>query len=356
MKKDKFQIFKSIITAVTVILIIASTIIITVISLSKEITVVYLGNKTTFNTLTLTVGDLLKEKNIFVNENMNSSHLQNESLKDNMVITIKLNTEYERLDLVNSINEVKEVATNIIFQEKQIPFEETKVENNLVARGIIKTKEEGINGLTNEIYIVKDTSLLKENYKLKIDEEVVTTPVNKVIEVGTNINLSVNRNNKVVIPSVDNGFKVYNNIKLPADQQQYAYYLAKKYGFEYELFLAMMFKESGFKASAIGGGNSYGLCQIHNSNFTKLKSKLGVTNFLDPYDNMKAGAYMLNMYLNSAKKFSNENKIIEVYALNSYNMGEGRYFDKCYSKGIIDREYSTSIRKMRDSLKINGYL
>ena len=64
---------------------------------------------------------------------------------------------------------------------------------------------------------------------------------------------------------------------------------------------------------------------------------------------------MLDLYLDSARKISNKNEFVEVYALNSYNMGEGGYFNKCYSKGIFHRGYSTSIRKMRDSLKNNGY-
>ena len=290
MKKDKFQIFKGVITAVTGILVISSVIIISVINLSKQVTVVYLGNTVKFNTLTHTVGDLLSEKNITLNENMNSSHFKDEILKEDMVITIDLNTNYEKLDLVKIIKDTKEVSTNIVFEEKEVPFEETKLENNLIARGVTKVKEEGINGLNNEVYIVKNTSLLENEYKCKIDDKVVKNPTNKVIEVGTNINLAVNRNDKVVIPSVDSNFKVYNSIKLSADKQQYAYYLSKKYGFDYELFLAMMFKESSYKSSAIGGGNSYGLCQIHVSNFTMLKNKLGVTNFLDPYDNMEAGA------------------------------------------------------------------
>lgn len=39
-----------------------------------------------------------------------------------------------------------------------------------------------------------------------------------------------------------------------------------------------------------------------------------------------------------------------VYALNSYNMGEGIYFNTCYSKGILDRAYSTSVITIRNKL------
>ena len=351
MEIDRFKKFKNIIVMITVTLFIASAIIITIISLNKEVEIVYFGNKIKVNTLSYSVADLLNEKGIFVNENVKISCDINDFLKDNMVITIDSNEKYNKLNIETIEKETLDIVTKIIYEEKEVPFSETKIENNMIARGVSKIKEEGKNGINSEIHIVKN---LSSEYKFKVDENVVTLPTDKVIEVGTNINLSVNRNENIVIPSVDSGFKVY-NIKLSKEEQQYAYYLSKQYGFEYELFLTMMFKESGFRASAIGGGNSYGLCQIHTSNFTNLRKRLGITNFLDPYDNMKAGAYMLDLYLDSARKISNKNEFVEVYALNSYNMGEGGYFNKCYSKGIFHRGYSTSIRKMRDSLKNNGY-
>jgi soluble lytic murein transglycosylase-like protein len=132
--------------------------------------------------------------------------------------------------------------------------------------------------------------------------------------------------------------------------------MCQNYGIQYELLLAVMYKESGYNPSAIGGGNSYGLCQIHVSNFSNLRKRLGVSNFLDPYDNIKSGAYMLSLYMGSGRKISNDSTTIEVYALNSYNMGEGVYFNNCYSRGVLNREYSNSVISIRNRLITNGGL
>lgn len=352
MKKNKFIVFKDIITIFTIILFITSLGIITIINLNKKVEIVYFNSAITVNTLSATVREVLVENNIYVNDTMNISYDLDNEIFDSMTIEINSNEEYANIDIESLENELEIASTKIAFEEVSVPFEETEVENDSVATGISTVKEEGEDGINNEVYFVK--SLTDSEIKLKVEEIEVEKAVDRVIEVGTSSVISVSSTtSNVVVPAVDDGFKVY-DISLSESQQQYTYYLANKYGFEYELLLTVMYKESGFNASAIGGGNSYGLCQIHYSNFTNLSNILGITNFLDPYENIEAGAYMLDLYLDSAAKKFSDIESIEVYALNSYNMGEGNYYSTCYSQGIFERDYSTSIITMRDNLVENG--
>ena len=180
--------------------------------------------------------------------------------------------------------------------------------------------QEGEEGKKLTKYLVRYNDN-EEVYRATLSSDVITEAKNKVVEVGTRYTLA-SRSETLNIPRsviTDGNFREY-NIALPVDQQQYAYNLCQQYGLNYELFLAVMYKESGFNPYAYGGGNSYGLCQIHVSNHARLSGLLGVSNFFDPYDNMTAGAYLLSTYMNAAtSKVSGE--AVEVYGLNAYNMG-----------------------------------
>ena len=230
----------------------------------------------------------------------------------------------------------------------------TKLKKYLII-GTRNTVQVGMEGQKSTKYLVKYNKG-EEIYRAELSTEILKDAVNQVVEVGTKLDLSASRSAVVqsigAIPT-DEGFKEY-NIALPVEQQQYAYNVCKKYGVQYELLLAIMYKESGFNPSAVGGGNSYGLCQIHVSNFSNLRAKLGVSNFTDPYDNMTAGAYLLSHYFAAARSKVSDADAVEAYALNAYNMGEGIYFTNCYSQGILHRGYSNSVRAIRNSLVANG--
>ena len=71
------------------------------------------------------------------------------------------------------------------------------------------------------------------------------------------------------------------------------------------------------------------------------------------YKVAKAGAYLLSTYFGIASKYVTGDAIT-VYALNAYNMGDSAYYVSCFSQGILDREYSSSIINIRNRLKVNG--
>lgn len=133
----------------------------------------------------------------------------------------------------------------------------------------------------------------------------------------------------------DEGHKSY----LDKDYQDYLYAMCIKYDVEkyYTLFLAQMYHESTFQANVISATNDYGLMQINVYNHEWLSEELDISNFLDPYDNIKAGVFMMSNFLH---KYNDVEK-----ALICYNEGEGAVINGTYST-----TYSKSVLSDMDLL------
>ena len=131
--------------------------------------------------------------------------------------------------------------------------------------------------------------------------------------------------------------------------------MCKKYGVPYTKFLAMIYVESGFNKNA-RSSTGYGMCQINPSNLTYLYKKIGTTNLMDPYQNIKAGAYWLSRYF---KSWSNScsGDTLSLNALNSYNWGEGAYRNYL-KKGNTATSwyYGTKVLSIANKLETNGGL
>ena len=354
MKEDKAHVLRKTLVIITVMLIFITAGISLVAMQIKTVTFNYFGDIKTIKTLSTNVESFLIQNKIKLSDNAIVSPSKDTKIVNNLEIKIYSDKVESKIDTIAMYAQYKPVVAKIIEVSEAIPFEEEKVDNPAINRGVTKITKEGANGEKVTKYLVKYSGET-EIYKVELKSDTKTVAQNKVIEVGTKLNPVVSRSAPIIIPIVDSGFKSY-NIKLPVDQQQYAYSMCQKYGVQYELLLAIMCKESGFNPNAVGGGNSYGLCQIHISNLTNLINRLGIASLLDPYDNIKAGAYMLSIYMNSGRKISADSATIEVYALNSYNMGEGSYFSNCYSQGILDRSYSNSVINIKNRLINNGGL
>ena len=125
----------------------------------------------------------------------------------------------------------------------------------------------------------------------------------------------------------DDGYR----FDIPVEWQDYLWKLLKQYGIEehYALCISLIYCESRFEPSVISSTNDYGLMQINICNHNYLRTQLGTTNFLDPYENMDAGIFTLSHFL---KKYDVQQALV------CYNMGEtrGKYFtESSYSRKII---------------------
>lgn len=136
------------------------------------------------------------------------------------------------------------------------------------------------------------------------------------------------------------------DIPLSYDLQKYIWNKCKENNVEYELIIAMISLESGFKANVISKNSDYGLMQINKINHKRLKEKLNINDFLNPYDNVTAGIHMISeLKNNSCGKY----KTTEQYLM-AYNMGIGGA-DRCFRKGIYSISYSRKIISNVKALK-----
>lgn len=138
------------------------------------------------------------------------------------------------------------------------------------------------------------------------------------------------------------GEAVYYDIKLTRAQQDYVREMCRRYNTSFELVLAIMGAESGYKIKSISKTKDYGIMQINKSNHKYLKKKLGIKDFLDFRQNTRAGVYWLSRY---AKKYSDVHKL-----LMCYNLGEGEAKKK-WKKGVQTSSYSKKVVKKLNALK-----
>lgn len=357
MEQDKAYVLRKTLTVITLILLFALIFIMLLSTQIKTVTLNYYGTKQVVLTLADSVDSFLIQNKVYVEEESIVSPSKDSAIQNNMTIDISTTKEYAKINIGEIEDNIPKITAKIEEVNEAIPYEVEKNETAILNRGVTTVLQEGVNGEKIIKYLVKcdkDTEI----YRAELSSNIISEPTKQVIEIGTKIATTVSRSSAMQSLDsiyVDEGFRVY-NINLASDYQKYAYSLCMQYGIEYELFLAVMYKESGYNIRALGGGNSYGLCQIHISNHANLRNKLGISDFYDPYDNMTAGAYLLSHYFEAAKKRVSNPDDIEVYALNAYNMGDGVYYTTCFSKGVLHRSYSTSIRALRDRLKANGGL
>lgn len=294
---------------------------------SKEVVVNYYGKDIYIKTMSNTIEGMLMQNNIYIDDTAIVYPSRDSFIKDNMQIMIYS----ENTTATINLNEYKELAANKhtekYFVESQvIEFEVVEMSNAEKPRGLVATTQNGEAGL-KEVTYVKTYVNGKEVELNVLDEDIIKEPINQVIEIGTNLH-NVSRGNTSRITAkdlaVDSSFKLY-NINLSSDLQRYAYNMCKKYGVNYETFLALMYTESKYNPNAVSSTNDYGICQINSSNHAYLRNVLGVTDFFNPYENIKAGVYWLARYYNSWG-YMKDSPEYEYNVLNSYNFGTGAYY------------------------------
>lgn len=136
---------------------------------------------------------------------------------------------------------------------------------------------------------------------------------------------------------------VYFDIPLSKELQDYIRNLCDEYGVPIELVIAMIDVESTFRADVVSKTNDYGLMQINKCNHEWLTDKLGVTDFLDPYQNINSGVHILSGHLEVT------NGDIEL-ALMRYN-NEATGAKKLWDKGIYSTAYTQKIMTAYESYK-----
>ena len=126
------------------------------------------------------------------------------------------------------------------------------------------------------------------------------------------------------------------DVPMNKEIQEFIYCLSYEYNIEFPLVMAVIEVESSFRTGAISGSNDYGLMQINKINHGWLTEKLGVTDFLDPYQNTRSGIFILRKLF---EKYEDTEKV-----LMAYNLGETGAA-RLWEKGIYKTAYSNEVMK-----------
>ena len=128
------------------------------------------------------------------------------------------------------------------------------------------------------------------------------------------------------------------NCRLDDETQQMIVERCEELDLDFAFVMAVIFKESSFRPNA-DSGSSVGLMQINRINHKWLSEELGITDFFDPEQNVKAGTYMLRLLF---EKYEDAGMV-----LMAYNMGESGA-RKLWNKGIYMTDYAEGVFQQAD--------
>lgn len=127
----------------------------------------------------------------------------------------------------------------------------------------------------------------------------------------------------------------YYDVPLSHELQDYIFALCEEKNVPSRLVIAMIETESSFRSDVISGTDDYGLMQINACNHEWMSERYGVTDFLDPFQNVLCGISYIAGHLDNC------DGDIEM-ALMSYNMG-GYGASLLWEKGVYSTAYSRII-------------
>lgn len=138
--------------------------------------------------------------------------------------------------------------------------------------------------------------------------------------------------------TVEKTERVTYNIPLEQELQDYTLEVCKEFNFKKpEIIFALMQTESDFNEDAISFTSDYGLMQISPINLGWLNIQLGVTDLMDPKQNIRAGVFMLDQLMD---KYGNTHMALMAYNLGEYGALEywnAGIFKSDYSEMVMDR-------------------
>ena len=127
----------------------------------------------------------------------------------------------------------------------------------------------------------------------------------------------------------------YYDVPLSTELQDYISSVCNTYNVPCELIYGMIEVESNFRADTVSDTNDYGLMQINKCNHEWLSSTLGVSNFLDPKENILCGIFIISGHLE--KTDGN----VEL-ALMRYNCG-ATGAKRLWEQGIYSTSYTDKV-------------
>lgn len=132
------------------------------------------------------------------------------------------------------------------------------------------------------------------------------------------------------------------DVPMSDELQRYVREQAERQGVPFEIALAVIERESSYQPDAVSDTGDFGLMQINVCNHRWLYEELGITDVMDPEQNIEAGLYILGQ---AFRKYDDPDK-----ALMAYNMGDSG-MKAAWSKGQHSSKYSRAVLETAQSLK-----
>lgn len=132
------------------------------------------------------------------------------------------------------------------------------------------------------------------------------------------------------------------DVPLDEDVQRHIMRKCEESGIPAAVIIAMIERESCFTADAVGdNGNAFGLLQIWTKWHSDRMERLGVTDLLDPVQNVTVAVDLLSELLEQEKGLA--------WALMAYNMGASKA-DEFYNAGKVS-DYASSVIAAAESFE-----
>lgn len=136
-------------------------------------------------------------------------------------------------------------------------------------------------------------------------------------------------------------------LDVPMDRwlQDYIHGLSEEAGVPFTLVMAVIEHESHYDPSAVSETGDWGLMQINEVCHGWLGEECGVTDWLDPWQNARAGVFLLGVYYRQYGYDSG--------TLMAYNMGQPRA-EELFRAGVYSTEYSERVMGIRGRMEADN--
>lgn len=131
------------------------------------------------------------------------------------------------------------------------------------------------------------------------------------------------------------------DVPLDKNLQEFIFYLSAGYNMDFTFIMAVIQQESQYNADAVSKSNDYGLMQINEVNHPYITETLGVTDFLDPYENVRAGMFILRKLF---EKYETPEKVLMAYNIGETGAGI------LWKQGIFETNYSKSVLQIQQEM------
>lgn len=131
------------------------------------------------------------------------------------------------------------------------------------------------------------------------------------------------------------------DVPLDKNLQEFIFYLSAGYNMDFTFIMAVIQQESQYNANAVSKSNDYGLMQINEVNHPYITETLGVTDFLDPYENVRAGMFILRKLF---EKYETPEKVLMAYNIGETGAGI------LWKQGIFETNYSKSVLQIQQEM------